>query len=116
MGAAPLPAGANRNDSQDAPAWVDTFPPQGSGHGRPQQRPDSVLGDRGYDRRYWAWATGAAYGAPRWLAMRRTAQGSGLGRWRWAWLVPLPGSVSVAAHIVSGALARIFETIPGLTE
>ena len=73
---------ANRNDSQQALALVDAVPPLHGVRGRPRQRPDCVLGDRGYD----------AAAIRRGLRMRRTAHGSGLGRWRWvvertfAWL------------------------------
>jgi transposase len=41
--------GANRNDSQEALALVDVIPPLHGVRGRPRQRPDCVLGDRGYD-------------------------------------------------------------------
>jgi transposase len=41
--------GANRNDSQEALALVDAIPPLHGERGRPRQRPDCVLGDRGYD-------------------------------------------------------------------
>src|SRR5262249_39423673 len=41
--------GANRNDSQDALALVDAIPPLHGEWGRPRQRPDCVLGDRGDD-------------------------------------------------------------------
>jgi hypothetical protein len=39
---------ANRNDSQEALALVDAIPPLHGARGRPRQRPDCVLGDRGY--------------------------------------------------------------------
>jgi hypothetical protein len=41
--------GANRNDSQEALALVDAILPLHGARGRPRQRPDCVLGDRGYD-------------------------------------------------------------------
>jgi len=41
--------GANRNDSQEALALVDAFPPLQGDRGRPRRRPDCLLGDRGYD-------------------------------------------------------------------
>src|ERR1700737_2217241 len=41
--------GANRNDSQEALALVDAIRPLHGERGRPRQRPDCVLGDRGYD-------------------------------------------------------------------
>jgi transposase len=59
--------------------------------GRPRQRPDRVLGDRGYDAVAIRSGLRARHIVPC-LAMRRTSHGSGLGRWRWvvertfAWL------------------------------
>jgi len=82
---------ANRNDSQEALALVDAIPPLQGEHGRPRQRSDCVLGDRGYDATAIRRGLRARHILPR-LAMRRTAHGSGLGRWRWvvertfAWL------------------------------
>jgi len=79
--------GANRNDSQEALALVDAIPLLHGGHGRPRQRPDCVLGDRGYDAAvirhapYRALARQAPHEA--WVS---------LGAWRWvvertfAWL------------------------------
>ena len=43
------PAGANRNDSQETLALVDATLPLHGARGRPRQRPDCVLGDRGCD-------------------------------------------------------------------
>ena len=40
--------GANRNDSQEALALVDAIPPLHGERARSRQRPDRVLGDRGY--------------------------------------------------------------------
>lgn len=83
--------GANRNDSQEALALVDAIPPLRGARGRPRQRPDGVLGDRGYDAAAIRRGLRARHIEP-WLAMRRTTHGSGLGRWRWvvertfAWL------------------------------
>jgi transposase len=83
--------GANRNDSQEALALVDAIPPLHGDRGRPRQRPDCVLGDRGYDAAAIRRGLRARHIVP-WLAMRRTQHGSGLGRWRWvvertfAWL------------------------------
>ena len=83
--------GANRNDSQEALALVDAIPPLHGARGRPRQRPDCVLGDRGYDAAALRRGLRARHIVP-WLAMRRTEHGSGLGRWRWvvertfAWL------------------------------
>jgi transposase len=83
--------GANRNDSQEALALVDAIPALHGGRGRPRQRPDCVLGDRGYDATAIRRGLRARHIVP-WLAMRRTAHGSGLGPRRWvvertfAWL------------------------------
>jgi len=83
--------GANRNDSQEALALVDAIPPLQGERGRPRRRPDSVVGDRGYDAE--AIRSGLrTRGILPLLAMRRTKHGSGLGTWRWvvertfAWL------------------------------
>jgi transposase len=59
--------------------------------GRPRHRPDSVLGDRGYDAEAIRQGLRERGIVPL-LAMRNTEHGSGLGRWRWvversfAWL------------------------------
>src|SRR5712692_2029143 len=72
--------GANRNDSQEALALVDAIPPLQGARGRPRRRPDSVLGDRGYDAE--AIRSGLrTRGILPLLAMRRTKHGSGLGTW-----------------------------------
>jgi transposase len=69
---------------------VDAIPPLRAERGRPRHRPDSVLGDRGYDAAIRR-GRRSRHIVP-WLAMRRTAHGGGLGRWRWvvertfAWL------------------------------
>jgi transposase len=82
--------GANRNGSQEALVLVDAIPPLRGARRRPRQRPDCVLGDRGYDAA--ALRRGRARHIMPWLAMRRSEHGSGLGRWRWvlertfAWL------------------------------
>src|SRR6267378_2446603 len=81
----------DRIDSQEALTLVDAIPPLHGERGRPRQRPDCVLGDRGYDATAIRRGLRARHIVP-WLAMRRTAHGSGLGRWRWvvertfAWL------------------------------
>ena len=53
--------GANRNDSQEALALVDAIPPLHGERGRPRQRPDCVLGDRGYDAAAIRRGLGAPY-------------------------------------------------------
>ena len=70
---------------------MDAIPPLRSARGRPRQRPDCVLGDRGYDAAALRCGLRARHIVP-WLAMRRSEHGNGLGRWRWvvertfAWL------------------------------
>ena len=72
-------------------ALVDSIPPLHGARGRPRQRPDCVLGDRGYDAAAIRRGLRIRDIEPV-LAMRRTAHGSGLGQWRWvvertfAWL------------------------------
>lgn len=70
--------GANRNDSQEALALVDAIPPLHGERGRPRQRPDCVLGDRGYDAAAIRRGLRTRHIVPL-LAVRRTAHGSGLG-------------------------------------
>jgi len=83
--------GANRNDSQEALALVDAIQPLHGKRGRQRQRPDCVLGDRGYDAAEIRRGLRTRHIVPL-VAMRRTQRGSGLGRWRWvvertfAWL------------------------------
>jgi transposase len=83
--------GANRNDSQEALTLVDAISHLHGPRGRPRQRQDCVLGDRGYDAAGIRRGLRVRHIVPL-LAMRRTAHGSGLGRCRWvvertfAWL------------------------------
>jgi transposase len=74
--------GANCNDSQQALALVDAIPPLQGVRGRPRNRPDCVLGDRGYDAEAIRQGLRDRGTLPL-LAMRNTEHGSGLGRWRW---------------------------------
>src|ERR1035437_3619717 len=83
--------GANRNDSQQALALVDAIPLLQGKRGRPRHRPDSVLGDHGYDAEAIRQGLRDRRIIP-FLAKRNTEHGSGLGLWRWvvertfAWL------------------------------
>jgi transposase len=83
--------GANRNDVTQLLPLVDGIGPVRGKPGRPRQRPDQVIADRGYDHdkyRRQLWARGVKPV----IARRGTDHGSGLGRWRWvvertfAWL------------------------------
>ena len=83
--------GANRTDSQEALALVDAILPLHGARGRPRQRPDCVLGDRGYDAA--AIRRGLQDSSHRAFARHAPhCARSGLGRWRWvvertfAWL------------------------------
>ena len=83
--------GANRNDVTQLLPLVDGIGPVAGKRGRPRQRPDRVIADRGYDHDKYRRALWAR-GVKPIIARRRTAHGSGLGRWRWvvertfAWL------------------------------
>jgi transposase len=87
--------GANRNDSQEALALVDAIPPLHGERGRPRQRPDCVLGDRGYDAAAIRRGLRTRHIVPL-LAMRRTEA------WEW------PGSVALGR----GAHLRLAQSIP----
>ena len=70
--------GANRNDSQEAQALVDAIPHVRRAAGRPRQRPDCVLGDRGYDTARLRIGVGCGRGIScRGSLCGRTAHGSG---------------------------------------
>jgi transposase len=83
--------GANRNDSQQAIALVDAIPLLQGERGRPRNRPDCLIGDRGYDAEAIRQSL-RFRGIRPMLAKRNTEHGSALGRWRWviertfAWL------------------------------
>ena len=83
--------GANRNDVPQLLPLVDGIGPIAGKPGRPRQRPDRVIADRGYDHDKYRRALWAR-GVKPIIAGRGTEHGSGLGRWRWvvertfAWL------------------------------
>jgi transposase len=72
--------GANAPD--EAVPLVDAVPPVGGKPGRPRQRPERVMGDRGYDSEAEREQLRARGIDPE-LAKRRTPHGSGLGVFRW---------------------------------
>ena len=81
----------NRNDITQLLPLVDGIAPIAGKIGRPRQRPDRIVADRGYDHdshRRELWRRGVKPS----IARRGTKHGSGLGRWRWvvertfAWL------------------------------
>ena len=83
--------GGNRNDVTQLLPLVDGITPVAGKAGRPRQRPDRIVADRGYDHdsyRRELWRRGVKPS----IARRGTEHGSGLGRWRWvvertfAWL------------------------------
>ena len=83
--------GGHRNDVTQLLPLVDGIGAISGKRGRPRQRPDQVVADRGYDHdryRRALWARGVK---PT-IARRGSQHGSGLGRWRWvvertfAWL------------------------------
>jgi transposase len=83
--------GSNRNDIEQLLPLVGAVPAVRGSVGRPRQRPDSLIADRGYDsdrhRRLLP-----ERGIKPVIARRQTKHGSGLGRHRWvvertfAWL------------------------------
>ncbi|WP_432715403.1 IS5 family transposase [Streptomyces lavendulae] len=83
--------GGNRNDVTQLIPLLKKIPSVAGLAGRPRKRPDSLLGDRGYDHdkyRRLVWATGVKPV----IARRGVPHGSGLGIHRWvvertiAWL------------------------------
>lgn len=83
--------GGNRNDVTQLLPLIDGVTPVRGKTGRPRQRPERLLADRGYDHdkyRRELWARGVKPV----IARRCTENGSGLGRQRWvvertfAWL------------------------------
>lgn len=75
-------APANSSDHRQIIPLVLDFPHVGGKRGRPQELPDALYADRGYDSEDTRWLL-------RWLgiephiAQRRTEHGSGLGKVRW---------------------------------
>lgn len=82
--------GANRNDSQQALALVDSVPPLQGVRGRPRSRPDSVVGDRGYDAQSIRQGLRVRGIVPL-LAMRNTEMAAALVAGDGWWSEPLPG-------------------------
>jgi transposase len=74
--------GANRHDVTQLLPLVNSIPPIAGKSGRPRCKPDSVLGDRGYDSEPHRQELRHKSIDPI-LAKRRTENGSGLGIYRW---------------------------------
>ena len=74
--------GANRHDVTQLLPLVDSIPPIAGKIGRPIRRPDSLLGDRGYDSEPHRQQLRNRGIVPL-LAKRWTENGSGLGIYRW---------------------------------
>jgi transposase len=74
--------GANRNDVTQLLPLVDGVGPVTGKVGRPRQRADQVLADRGYDHDKYRRQL-RARGVKAVIARRGTDHGSGLGRQRW---------------------------------
>ena len=75
--------GANVHDSEMAIALVDAIPPIKQPHGRPRQRPDEVLADRGYDAEEKIRRPLRQRNTKPLIAKRNTEHGSGLGKFRY---------------------------------
>ncbi len=74
--------GANRNDVTQLLPLLHAIPKIRGKCGRPRQRPDAVLADRGYDHDKYRRLVRALQIRPL-IARRGTPHGSGLGRHRW---------------------------------
>ena len=74
--------GANRHDVTQLLPLVESIPPIAGKAGRPRCKPDSLLGDRGYDSEPHRQELRQKNIEPV-LAKRRTENGSGLGIYRW---------------------------------
>nr|WP_218009261.1 IS5 family transposase [Herbidospora cretacea] len=74
--------GANRNDVTQLLPLLHAIPKIRGKRGRPRQRPDAVLADRGYDHDKYRRLVRALQIRPL-IARRGTPHGSGLGRQRW---------------------------------
>ncbi|RSS49216.1 IS4/IS5 family transposase [Streptomyces sp. WAC05858] len=74
--------GGNRNDVTQLVPLLQAVPPVRGKRGRPQRRPDVVLGDRGYDHDKYRRLV-RALGVKPLIARRGTEHGSGLGTRRW---------------------------------
>ena len=74
--------GANRHDVTQLLPLVESIPPIAGKAGRPRRKPDSILGDRGYDSEPHRQEL-RKKGIEPILAKRRTENGSGLGIYRW---------------------------------
>jgi transposase len=74
--------GGNRNDVTQLLPLLDGVGPVRGKRGRPRQRPDRVLVDRGYDHDKYRREV-RARGVQPMIARRGSEHGSGLGRERW---------------------------------
>jgi transposase len=74
--------GGNRNDVTQLIPLLDRVPPVAGLVGRPRRRPDTVIGDRGYDHDKYRRLV-RKRGVKPVIARRRTEHGSGLGTVRW---------------------------------
>jgi len=83
--------GGNRNDVTQLIPLLERIPPVRGVVGRPRQRPDLVVADRGYDHDKYRREL-RRRGIRHRIARRNVEHGSGFGRWRWvvertfAWL------------------------------
>ncbi|MFC6366568.1 IS5 family transposase, partial [Nonomuraea thailandensis] len=74
--------GANRNDVTQLRPLLEAIPKVRGKRGRPRQRPDVVLADRGYDHDKYRALVRELQIRPL-IARRGTEHGSGLGKQRW---------------------------------
>ncbi len=74
--------GANRNDVTQLRPLLDAIPKVRGKRGRPRQRPNVLLADRGYDHDKYRRLVRELQIRPL-IARRGIAHGSGLGKQRW---------------------------------
>ncbi len=98
--------GGNRNDITQLLPLVDGIAPLAGRVGRPRQRPDRIVADRGYDHTSYQRELRGRGVKPS-IARRGTEHGSGLGRWRWVVSsVPWRGCTTTVAYASAGNETR----------
>ncbi len=93
--------GGHRNDVTQLLPLIDAIGAIADKRGRPRQRPDRVIADRGYDHDRYRRELSRRGVTPR-IARRYTEHGSGLGRVRWVVERTLPGCTTSAGSASAG--------------
>jgi hypothetical protein len=112
---------ANRHDLGLLLPLIRAVPPVRGKRGRPRQRPDCIIADRGYDSRLTTRHYGS-WGSRPLLAARGSPHGSGLGVWRWpversfAWLHSGIGGCASAGNIAPRSTMRSLSLLSHLLQ